>query len=348
MTNLKKCFATAKKVVKRNPVLVCLEGALIKDGWLTVSNLETTYSFKVPTEATCLIDFKFLYDLFNSTKEFPAIEVGPDYKIKVGNSTITGMNPEDFPAFPENPTEVGPLSEPDVKKIQSCVPFCSKDEIRQAMMCIFVGTNSMGKQCAATDAHKLRYLPVDTDMNCLIPAKVANLLFPGIVTNYRELKETQDGQKYNANYVQVATDSEKLIFRPIEAKYPDYPSVIPTDQPITVAVNRNELLKALVKLEPCQNKVTRQVKCTLNGKFSMHSEDPDLAIEGNEAIDYKVKCSVERLNNDVAFQISFNGQFMTMILKSETTETVELKMNLPNKPITVNDSNLIMPIMSNY
>ena len=321
-------FQKANKIVSKRPAIPALGCALIKDGKLTVSNLDVYYSFDVPNKnINCLIDFKILFDIVKTTKGFPVIEALPENKFKVGSLILTGEPIEDFPLDSEEYEDKGFLTKSDIDAIQNVSVFCGKDELRQAMQGVCLNSIEEGEICA-TNAHVLKTTNIqNTQIKGILHQKGCSLLIEGDVL-----------QTENLSRLKINGECESISFRLIDARYPDYPCVIPKDNPIKIEVNKQDLIKALEIVKPGVNKTTNLVKFYFNGTCKMKAEDIDLGIEAEAEIPYSTE-------NRLDFEIGFSHEFLNLILKQDPSENIRFEMSEPTRAAILNQSSLLMPIM---
>ena len=70
----------------------------------------------------------------------------------------------------------------------------------------------------------------------------------------------------------MTSNNLSLSCRLIDAKFPDYKAVIPTDNPYKLIVNRTDFISALRRLSIFANKTTNQVVLEINGNSLQMSE----------------------------------------------------------------------------
>ena len=91
--------------------------------------------------------------------------------------------------------------------------------------------------------------------------------------------------------------------RVIDARFPDYKVVIPTDNPYKLVVNKNDFQGALRRVAIFSNKSTNQVVLNIAGsELELTAQDVDFSFEGDE----RMKCRYD--GEDLA--IAFNAKFL--------------------------------------
>src|SRR5690606_7862027 len=137
----------------------------------------------------------------------------------------------------------------------------------------------------ATDAHRLVKkeivnLELPADGKIIVPRKPLNL-FKNIIPN----DETQIEISYSVSHLYVQYESVKLSARLIDAKFPDYNAVIPSNNPYKLVVDRTEIISALRRVSVFASKGTSQVVFDIIGNnIHISAQDVDFSYEGNESI----------------------------------------------------------------
>jgi len=223
------------------------------------------------------------------------------------------------------------------------------DELRPAMTGVNFEINKEGITFVSTDAHKLvRYKRNDTRStsaaNFIVPRKALQLINGALPT-----EDTQVTISYNASNAFFSFGSVNLICRLIDARFPDYNAVIPSDNPNKLIINSNEILNALRRLIIFANKTTHQVSFDLKGSgLTITARDLDFSNEATE----KLVCNY----NGDDMEIAFNGRFLTEILSAINTDEVQFEMSTPTRAALLSPTQsdekentlmLVMPIMVN-
>ena len=351
-------------VINTNTVLPILEDFLfeVEKNKLTVvaTDLETVMrvqldieakdSGKVCIPARILIDsLKNLPDqplTFNIDKNF-AIEITSDN----GKYKVMGENPDNFPKEPaaDDTTSFTMAASALVTAINKTIFATSTDDLRPAMTGVYFELDKKGIQCVATDAHRLvRYKR--TEVKCpktdsfIVPRKPLSLLKSAIPVTDEEITVS-----YNSNHFFVRQGSTQMSCRLIDARFPDYKVVIPTENPYRLTVNKNDFQSALRRVSVFSNKSTNQVALSISGsELQLAAQDVDFSFEGNE----RMKCSYD--GEDM--MIAFNAKFLIEMLSAADSDQVTMELSTPTKAgiikPTEKDENeellmLVMPLMLN-
>jgi len=351
-------------VINANTVLPILEDFLfeIEKNKLTVvaTDLETVMKIHLDIEAKdsgkVCIPSKILLDSLKNIAEQPlTFNIDKNYGIEItsdnGKYKVMGENPDNFPKEPatDSATSFTMTSSALVTAINKSLFAVSSDDLRPAMTGVFFELDSKGMTCVATDAHRLvRYKR--TDVSCpktetfIVPKKPLNLLKSALPDNNDELEIS-----YNSNHLFVKHGGTELVCRLIDARFPDYKVVIPTDNPYKLTVNKNDFQSALRRVSVFSNKSTNQVALNISGsELQLSSQDVDFSFEGNE----RMACQYD--GEDL--QIAFNAKFLIEMLNAAETDEVVIELSTPTKagiikPTEMDENEellmLVMPLMLN-
>src|SRR5690242_12834714 len=363
-SSLLKHLQQISGVINANTVLPILEDFLfdIQDKKLSIAatDLETVMRVQMDVESKTngkvCIPAKILIDslknipdqplTFNIDKHF-AVELTSDN----GKYKVMGENPDNFPKEPasDETTSFTMTSTALVTAINKTLFAVSNDDLRPAMTGVFFEMDKKGLQFVATDAHRLvRYKR--TDVSCpkndslIVPKKPLTLLKAAMPVNDDELTIS-----YNSNHLFVTHGTTQLSCRLIDARFPDYKVVIPTDNPYKLTVNRTDFQGALRRVGIFSNKSTNQVVLSISGsQLQLTAQDIDFSFEGNE----RMKCQY----NGEDLQIAFNAKFLIEMLSATDTDDVTVELSTSTKAGIIRpgeqDENeellmLVMPLMLN-
>ncbi|MBO9199758.1 MULTISPECIES: DNA polymerase III subunit beta [Niastella] len=351
-------------VINANTVLPILEDFLfdVQKNQLSVvaTDLETVMKIQLEVEAKdtgrVCIPAKILMDSLKNIPEQPlTFNIDKNYAVEItsdnGKYKVMGENPDNFPKDPvaDETNSFTVTSAALVTAINKTLFAVSNDDLRPAMTGVFFEMDTKGLQFVATDAHRLvRYKR--TDVSCpktdslIVPKKPLTLLKSAMPLNEDELTVS-----YNSNHLFVTHGTTQLSCRLIDARFPDYKVVIPSDNPYKLTVNRTDFQGALRRVGIFSNKSTNQVVLSISGsQLQLTAQDIDFSFEGNE----RMKCQY----NGEDLQIAFNAKFLIEMLGATDTEDVTVELSTSTKAGIIRpgdqDENeelmmLVMPLMLN-
>src|SRR6476619_723361 len=351
-------------VINANTVLPILEDFLfeVEKNKLTVvaTDLETVMRVQLDIEAKdsgkVCIPARILLDSLKNIPDQPlTFNIDKNFGIEItsdnGKYKVMGENPDNFPKEPTaDDTSTFTISSAAlVTAINKTLFAVSNDDLRPAMTGVFFEMSKDALQCVSTDAHRLvRYRR--TDVSCpktdsmIVPKKPLTLLKSSMPMNEDELIVN-----YNSNHLFVKHGTTQMSCRLIDARFPDYKVVIPSDNPYKMVVTKNDFQSALRRVSVLSNKSTNQVALNISGsELQLAAQDVDFSFEGNE----RMKCQYD--GEDIT--IAFNARFLIEMLNAADSEEVRLELSTPTKagiikPTEMDDNEellmLVMPLMLN-
>ncbi|HKC35910.1 MAG TPA: DNA polymerase III subunit beta [Chitinophagaceae bacterium] len=351
-------------VINANTVLPILEDFLfeVEKNKLSVvaTDLETVMRIQMDIEAKdsgkVCIPAKILLDSLKNIPDQPlTFNIDKNFGIELtsdnGKYKVMGENPDNFPKelSADDTTSFKATSSALITAINKTLFAVSNDDLRPAMTGVFFELDKKGMQCVATDAHRLvKYKR--TDVSCpkgdsfIVPKKPLTLLKSALPANDDEISIS-----YNSNHFFVKHGTTQMSCRLIDARFPDYKVVIPTDNPYKLVVNKNDFQGALRRVAIFSNKSTNQVVLSIAGsELELTAQDIDFSFEGDE----RMKCRYD--GEDLA--IAFNAKFLIEMLSAADSDDIKMELSTPTKAgiikPTEQDENeelmmLVMPLMLN-
>ena len=311
---------------------------------VTASDLETTMTVSLKLtmseeEGSIAVPAKILLDTLKTLADVPiTFTINNDtYAIEMtaggGKYKLSGHNGEEFPETPtvEEGSSFTIKSTILSEAISKTVFAAGNDEIRPVMSWVLMELTDEGMALVATDAHKLvRYARKDvvTDNydSIILPTKPLNQ-----IKNILGNEELDVKVEYNDKNAFFAFGNIQLLCKLIVGKYPNYPAVIPVENPNKLQISRSLLLNTIKRVSLFANQSTHQIRFKISGQqLELSAEDIDYS---NEAVE-TISCNYD--GEDL--EIGFNSKFMQEMLNNVDTKEVLLKMSQPNR------AGLIIPV----
>lgn len=366
-TELLSHLSVVSRVISSKNTLPILDNFLFNlegnDLEITASDLETTLTTKIRLEnvtdgGKVAIPYRILVD---TLKEFPeqpltfvvnkdtlAIKVSSD----TGEFNIVGQPAEDFPAMAtvkdESKISVKVPAAALLSGISKTIFATADDEMRPVMNGILFELSPDALTFVASDAHKLvRYKRLDVkakqEKSFILPKKPASLLKNILVKGNTDVLVEFDDK--NALFT---LEHYTLVCRLVEGVYPNYNSVIPSNNPNNMTIDRLDFYNSLRRVAPFTNQASNLVKLSLKGnQLVVSAQDLDFSISAHE----KIQCQYE--GDDM--EIGFKSVFLIEILANLSASDVILSLSDPSRagllfPATKENDDedvlmLLMPMM---
>ena len=351
-------------IITSNPVMEVLGCLLfnVHDGTvdLTATDLESTITVSLGKSATvegsgkfCAPKDVFVNFLAKASGQVVLTINGLQMQMELGKGhyEIGLLNPDDYPVTPSISAS-STCFDLDIPAFSAAadatIPFCSSDTLRPAMTGVCFDIDGTGKvTMVSTDAHQLARYPINAlaeakpHNSVVVPKKFMSLL--------RKVVARSSGSVsfFIAETMLFAkTDEMTAACRLIDAVYPDYKAVIPSDNPYRLTIDRAMLASALTRVSLFANKTTMQVVMSIAGQ-SLELSGCDLDFN------YDAKETVPCGYHGADMSIVFNAGLLIGLLTTYDCETVEFHLSKPTRAAIITEPNapkdgrmcLIMPLM---
>lgn len=368
-TELLSHLSALSKVISSKSTMPILDNFLFQltetELTITASDLESTLITSleldnIEGEGAIAVPAKRVID---SLKEFPeqplTFHIDSDsYNVEIfsdnGKFSIMGQNAEDFPEQPtlnaEGTSSININHTVLRKGIDKTLFATADDELRPVMNGVYIELSPEYMSFVASDAHKLvRYRRTDAkaefESSFILPKKPASLL-----KNLLPREEFDVKVEFDDKNAFIILSNYKLICRLVEGNYPNYNSVIPTNNPNKMTIDRLNFLNTVKRVSVFSNQASNLIKLNIN--------DNQLVVSAQD-IDYSIS-AVERLNCEYEgdeIEIGFKSTFLQEILANISAGDVMVEMSDPTRaglllPATAEEEDedmlmLLMPMMIN-
>lgn len=342
---------------------------------LSTTDLENSISVTMPCEGITSFEFllpvselKFIEKVESEIVTFKAYEIEVIQDAETGRKcthyyidvtagadfvTLEVENPLDFPKMPQfaDGKQLLAWVNGDFQtELKTLAKYTSEDDLRPAMCGVFFQTRETGYHLCATDAHRLRTAELPGEMlynGTLSDGYVIEAILPTkfceIVSSFKNINETLLAIQ-DRNFFALFTDgiyTVETVTRSIDARYPDYNRVIPTQNPISVKADVKPLLKAIDKGLLFANKTTKQGIFSINGDIKLTALDIDFGRKYTGSINHLGHAGPDI---DIAFNLSFLQEALKL---NDTAGVMELELSSPTRAGVLKNKNgitLIMPV----
>ncbi len=269
-----------------------------------------------------------------------------------GIYNFTAQDANEYPTLQGMPEGVTVLTLPSAM-LNDCINrsifATATEELRPVMNGIYFDLTADALAIVASDGHKLvrnriYSIKSETPSAFILPKKPATLL-----KNVLGKDESDVTVRFDERNAEIKFGDTLLLCRLIEGRYPNYNSVIPTDNPNELTIDRKSLIGALRRVMPFASESSQLVRLHMEtGRLVISSEDIDFSTSAKEEIacDYQGN----------TMNIGFKGPSLAEILNNLQGEEVTLMLADPSRPCLIVPNEqpedqvilmLIMPMLLN-
>ena len=241
---------------------------------------------------------------------------------KQGTYKITGRGADEFPEKDKTETKktISLPSKDFINIINKTTYATSRDDLKPALTGVYFNIEEKKITAVSTDGHKLvKYEkdilnPNKTEQSLIIPAKFLNILKGSI-------QETGD-LLIDVDTNHIATKQKSFVFvsRIIKEKFPDFNSVIPTDNKIKATIESSEFLSCIKRVAIFSNRNTKQTILNFNANgVVVSSEDLETATSGKEH--FQCEFSGEEIST------SYNAKYLCETIQHINSKKINIFLN---------------------
>lgn len=355
-SELQTALNTVQKGVSTRSTLPVLSGILVSaradEVTFQTTNLELSIQYTcaalVEEEGKAVLPGKLICDIVKNLPDAAVHLTTTDLEttITCDNSSysIKGLEPQDFPAFPEVATDqqIRIPFETFSQMAKHVSHFVSRDESRAILTGVLVSVEDGMLKMVATDSYRLALTEKQIDTG----AEDFNAVISGsFISEVAGLpKSSEDITLALAeNQIVVSYLGTVFVNRRIEGKYVNYKQLLPDSCDTRVVTNLSSLVSA-VKRVALLDQSGSPIKISAN----VDSQTLQLSAVAQDVGSAMETIPAEITGNDV--EIAFNSSYVIEGLNSTKSETIALEIQNSMKPgIFKNDKDfnytyLVMPV----
>jgi DNA polymerase-3 subunit beta len=347
------------------PILDCLKLTLDADKiTIVASDQENTLSTTLPvmeasdTGQTVCVESQLLINALREIPNQPITFIANDQTLKVyveyqnGRFEFCGESAQEYPmpiAINEQEKKEVTLSSDVLRDGISNTRNCTaNDDLRPQMNGIFFDFLADGRLVfAASDGHKLARdihggIGQEEAFSFILPAKTSIIL-----QNIIGKQEEDISIKLDERGIIFTLTDYTLHARLIEGRYPNYNSVIPTDNPFTAIIDRDALINALRRVLIFSSQASGLVKLDFQtDNLLLAAQDIDFSSSAEES----VACEYA----DQRIAIGFCGQLLLELARTLPAGNVRMALSDPSRAALITPAEqaedseltlLLMPMM---
>ena len=337
-SELERAFSVAQKGIAGNSTMPVLSGIYVsaKDDQITVQTTDLQMSVQLKVNAlveepgAAVLPGKLITDIVKNLPD-AAVTVSVNgtsilISCEASSFSIMGLDPRDFPGFPEVEPQQQVTVPFDVfsKMAKKVYRTTSRDESRPILTGVLVSAEDGVFRMVATDSYRLAI------SEALLENKEATfsaVIAGSFIADLTSLPRTGEDITLGVadNQIVATYGQTRFINRRIEGKYPNYKQLLSDAYTTRCVVNRQDLISA-VKRASLLDHAGSQVKIGIDSvsqTLQISSTAQDIG-----STQETISAGVE--GEDM--QIAFNSSYVLDGLNASDSETVALEVLSSTKP----------------
>lgn len=283
-------------------------------------------------------------------------------KTKGGKWTITGEDPNDFPS----PAEINESNSIEIsggiltRYLGKAIHAASTDELRRSMNGIFFEITPRDFRIVSTDGHRLvRIIKKDfafdgEKLSMLVPIKTCQLMTKlfrdGAKTAAKEGESDREDDSgvainFSNEFLTSIYKNVTISSRLIDDTFPNYESVIPTDNEKKLKINREDLVSSIKRSIIMSDQITNRTSLQINeSELKVLSANNEYGTDSEEFI----PCS---FSESEELEIAFNGKYLLEALQHFEDDDIIFDFSTPLKAAIIRpteqqkDEDIMMLVM---
>lgn len=339
-TQLANAISVASRTVCQKSSIAALEGILLRAEeqlYLTGYNLETGITVRLDADISvtgdCIMPARLFFDIIRKLPDDEVtVEVDDKYKVSIrcGISafTIMATSAEDYPDLPRVTGEDAvEIPENALRELIGGTIFAvSENQARPIHTGCLIEVDETSVTMVAVDGFRLARrtyhtkTPTGRSMKFVVPAQALKEV-EKILSDSGELAAFTLGAKHILFSINGAT----LVCRILEGDFLDWRRVVPTNNPIRLSANVNELTASIERVGLI---VSEKFKSPVRCRFSQDAAEFRTVTTIGAAQD---ACRLAGDGKDT--EIGFNCRYLLDALKAVPTQEVMLELSNSLSPI---------------
>jgi len=351
LKELKAFLPVAEKVRARNPTLTILNYIAVRDGQMMITDLENWLTIPVEDEREFTLPIDIIKQVLKSRPSELKIDIQSENHLEIHYDQNTVgcqyLDAEEYPSLPkEEFKKIGFWTGEMILQMHKQLKHASTDELKPALMGVWVKQEKGTIQSCTTDGHTLEYIPnLDPDDKGETTKNFEGIIPPKCLQILTKLRTERMHVATGENYIQFCLPHYMVLYsRLIDENYPDFLSILKQETPHELAVEKKAILKAVEAAIPFANKETCLTQLMLqNGTIGLSTRDHERDLSFVTEIGHQGHSKSD-------FEVGFNLKLLQKTLDSVPTDNVLWKYRdnrSANLFIAKDDSrktNLLMPV----
>ncbi len=301
--------------------------------------LVADYDAEILNKGDVTVSARKLYEMIREIEgDTVQFEANENHRVTVTSQKIiykiSGLPADDFPSVVDDRSELnfykikGQLIERLIRKTSFAM---SADEMRKNLNGVFFETIDDGGKnklrMIATDGHRLAMANVDTEGTPFLRLEKGIIIPRKGLGEIRRLIENAPEEIFvgvRQGMCVIKTDSTMLRVSLVDADYPDYKRVIPTEKGVLVQFDKDAILHALRRMSVISSERYSGVIIKLeDGRMVLESANPDVG---------EAKDEIEVDYHDKEFSVGYNVKYLIDAIEVIDEKKVIFEIGAGMKP----------------
>ncbi|MGA3207022.1 MAG: DNA polymerase III subunit beta [Syntrophales bacterium] len=301
--------------------------------------LVADYQAKTINKGDVTVSARKLYEMIREIEgDIVQFEANENYRVTLTSKKIIykipGLSADEFPSVADDRSELnfykikGQLIERLIRKTSFAM---SVDEMRKNLNGVFFETIDDGGKSKlrmiATDGHRLAMTNVDIEGTPFLQMEKGVIIPRKGLGEIRRLIENAPEDIFvgvRQGMCVIKTDSTMLKVSLVDADYPDYKRVIPTEKGVLVQFDKDTILHALRRMSVISSERYSGVIIKLDdGRMVLESANPDVG---------EAKDEIEVDYHDKQFSVGYNVKYLIDAIEVIDEKTIVFEIGAGMKP----------------
>lgn len=357
---LSKALNAISRIAIGKATLPILNNVLIrvsnKKVSLITTNLDMAVEDYLPVseseDGVITVPAKLLAEFVSNLPKGENIEISSkDTKVTIKSgkysSTINGTVADDFPEIPEIDEKKSVVYKIGVDEFKNSVNqviiASSNDLTRPALTGVFFNTYDKTLAIAATDGYRLAEKKiiekVESEVKAIVPSSSLQEVLRSISDEIDEIEIS-----FNEDLVRFRLGDIEIVSKLIDESFPEYQKLIPKNNNISVALDREELVRV--------TKLAALFARSVGGSIVCEAITPDIFSVKSIANEYGENDSRIETSVDKPGKINLNSRFLLDALNALEEPEIEFKFSDRVAPVVLRNkksdkyTHIVMPLNS--
>jgi len=307
-------------------------------------------------EASCNVEISvnagLLYDIVKRLDERHKVVLeldSEDGMLKITSQgshfSIPVSDPKNFPILDDDTYDLSfNIPGNALRRLINCTKFsASQDEARRALSGIYLHQQNKALVCTALDGHRLAFAQTP-DLE--IPEFNGVIISKKTATEFIKILDGINSEltlSISSNKIKLSNSTFSVSSKLVDAIFPAYSGLIPTQHQIQITVPTREFKHAVERASAIANEKLRGLLFLIHQNTLTLSGRSDVNAYSKEVIDLQGQWF------EKAFEVGINFRYVLEILSTIEEDAVTLKFNDPFSAVVITSSNpnnywIIMPM----